>query len=130
MTNLHNLSECTDMAEEKFKECLKKVDMKAFIENPTQAFIDAGITLKKEVILKFVETEEEINALPANVFPVMRSQKNNEALSMENLDKIAGGWHYEHTRAGTKGDWTGGQGGVRIIQDGSKERTEDTRLGS
>ena len=46
------LSECTEMAEEKFNECLERVDMKAFMENPTQALTEAGGTLKKGVTLQ------------------------------------------------------------------------------
>jgi hypothetical protein len=91
VTNPNKLSECTDMTEERFLECLDRVDMKVFIENPTQALIDAGAKLKEGVTFKLVETEEESNALPANVFPLMSTQKNNEELSMENLDKVAGG---------------------------------------
>lgn len=47
MTHPHKLSECADMAEEQFVECLGRVDMKTFRENPMQALIDAGVTLKK-----------------------------------------------------------------------------------
>jgi hypothetical protein len=91
MTNPYKLSDCSEMTEEKFQECLTRVDMEAFIENPKQALIDAGVILKKGITLKFITTEEEANTLPANVFPLMRSQKINEPLSMENLDKVAGG---------------------------------------
>ena len=91
MTITHELSECTDMTEEKFKECLGRIDMKAFMENPTQALIDAGITLKKGISFKFVETEEAANSLPENVFPLIRTKKNNEELVLDDLDKIAGG---------------------------------------
>jgi hypothetical protein len=94
------------MTEEKLQECLKRVDMNVFMENPTQAFIDAGVTLKKGVTLKFVETEAAANALPANVFPLMRHNKNNEALSMENLDKVAGGQiDYQIGDGGYLGSW-------------------------
>jgi hypothetical protein len=92
MTNPHKLSECADMTEEKFQECFERVDMKVFMENPTQALTDAGITLKKGVILKFVETEEAANALPAGVFPLVRTKKNNEELTLDDLDKAVGGW--------------------------------------
>lgn len=91
MSNPRKLSECTDMTEQKFKECLERVDMKSFMENPTQALIDAGVTLKKGVTLKFVETEEAANALPANVFPLIQTPKNTEELTLNDLDKIAGG---------------------------------------
>lgn len=91
MTNLHKLSECTDMTEEKFQECLNQVDMNAFLENPTQALIDAGVTLKKGITFKLVETEEAANALSANVFSIMRTQKINKELSLEDLDGVAGG---------------------------------------
>lgn len=90
MINLEKLSEYTDMTKEQLQESIERLDMKTFLENPTQAMIDAGVTLKEGFIFKLVETEEEANALPANEIPLMRS-KNNEALSMENLDKVAGG---------------------------------------
>lgn len=32
--------------------------------------------------------------MPANVFPLMHTQINNEELSMNFLDKVAGGWIY------------------------------------
>ena len=91
MTNPHKLSECADMTEEQFQKCLERIAMNVFMENPTQALIDAGVTLKKGVTLKFVETEAEANALPADVFPLMRPQKNNEGLNMAYLDKVSGG---------------------------------------
>jgi hypothetical protein len=102
MTNPHKLSEFTDMPKEKFQECLERVDMKVFIENPTKALIDAGVTLKEGIALKYVETEEEANALPANVLPLMRTKKNNEELSMQDLDKVAGG---EDVYTGPRWDW-------------------------
>jgi hypothetical protein len=85
------LSDCTDMSEEQFQQCFKRIDMKMFIENPTQALIDVGITLKNGASFKIVESDEEASTLPDNVFPLMRTQKNNELLSMEELDKVAGG---------------------------------------
>lgn len=91
MTKLHQLSDCTDMTEEEFQKCFERVDIKLFIENPTQALIDAGATLKKGITFKLVETEEAANALPDNVFPLIQLQKDSDALSMENLDKVAGG---------------------------------------
>lgn len=91
MINHYYLSECSDMIEERFQECFDRVDMNVFMENPAQALIDAGVILKKGITFKFVETEEEANALAENVVPLMRTQKNNEILSMENLDKVAGG---------------------------------------
>lgn len=91
MTNSRKLSECADMTEEKFQECLERVDMKAFMENPTQVLTDAGIILKKGVTLKFVESEEAANALPADVFPLSRTHKNNEELTLSDLAKVAGG---------------------------------------
>lgn len=110
MTNPHKLYECTDMTEEKFNECLQRVDMRVFIENPTQALIESGITLKKGINFKFVHTEEEVNSLPANVFPLMLTPKNNEELSLENLEKVAGGWYWQ-----------------RVVRDGriGSERVED-----
>lgn len=36
----------------KLNECLERVDMKAFMENPTQALTEALITLKKGVTLQ------------------------------------------------------------------------------
>lgn len=91
MTHPRKLSECTDMTEEKFQECLERVDMKLFIENPAQALTDAGVTLKKGITFKFVETLEAANALPDNVFLLRQPPKNSEALSMTALDKVAGG---------------------------------------
>jgi hypothetical protein len=91
VTNPHILFECADMTEENFQECLEIMDMKAFMDNPTQALIDAGVTLKKGITLQFVETEEAANALPANVFPLMRTQKESGELSEGDLDKVAGG---------------------------------------
>lgn len=91
MTNLDKLSECADMTEEKFQECFERVDMKAFMVNPTQALVDAGVTLKKDVTFKFVETDAEANALPANVFPLIRTNKNDGELGIECLDKVVGG---------------------------------------
>jgi hypothetical protein len=87
---IHKLSDCADMPHEKFQECLKQIDMKAFMENPAQALINAGVSVKKGVEFKFVETEEEANALPANVFP-LKIERNVDPLSMEHLDKVAGG---------------------------------------
>ncbi|WP_341909747.1 hypothetical protein [Polaromonas sp. YR568] len=100
------LKSCTDMTEETLQECLKRVDMNVFMENPSQALIDAGVNLKKGATLKFVETEAEAIALPANVFPLMRLNKNIEALSMEDLDKVAGGQiDYQIGDGGYLGSW-------------------------
>lgn len=108
------LKSCTDMTEETLQECLKRVDMSVFMENPSQALIDAGVTLKKGVTLKFVETEAEANALPANMFPLMRLNKNIEALSMEDLDKVAGGQiDYQIGGDGYLGSWHVEQHGPR-----------------
>jgi hypothetical protein len=63
MINHYYLSECSDMIEERFQECFDRVDMNVFMENPAQALIDAGVILKKGITFKFVETEEEANAL-------------------------------------------------------------------
>jgi hypothetical protein len=91
MIDQRKLSECTDMTKEKFQECLERVDMNTFLKNPTQTLIDSGVTLKKGVTFQFVETEEAANSLPALVFPLILAQKNKEELSMDNLDKVAGG---------------------------------------
>ncbi len=109
MTNPHKLSECADMPEEQFQECLERVAMNAFMENPTQALIDAGVTLKNGVTLKFVETEAEANSLPEKVFPLMRPQRNNEELTMADLDKVAGARN---------------KGGPSVIRVGSNEKGE------
>lgn len=87
---IHKLSDCADMPNEQFNECLKQVDMKVFMKNPAQALINAGVTVKNGVEFKFVETEEEADALPANVFPITIA-KSEGSLSMEHLDKVAGG---------------------------------------
>lgn len=114
MNKLVKLSECSDMTENEFNQCLVRVNEKAFMENPTQALIDAGVRLKEGVTLKFVENEEEAKLLPSNVFPLIHPQKNNEELSIEALDKVAGGknctnvWHEgEHTHKGSKVDESG-----------------------
>jgi hypothetical protein len=88
MNDTRQLSDFTDMTEENFQECIQRLDTKAFMENPTQALTDAGVTLKKGITFKFVETDEEANALPKNVFPL----KAGNELSMESLDKVAGGF--------------------------------------
>jgi hypothetical protein len=77
MSNLHKVSKYTDLTQEQFKECLERMDMKTFIDNPKQAMLDAGI----------VATEEEVKVLSSNVFALIR----NDSLSMDTLDKVAGG---------------------------------------
>lgn len=91
MTITHKLSELTTMTEQQFKECLERVDVKSFIENPTQALRDVGVHLKEGVTFKFVDSEEEANSLPSNVIPLIHPQENKDALSLDNLDKVAGG---------------------------------------
>lgn len=60
-------------------------------EEDTERLPDSVIPLT----FKFVETEAEANALPASVFPLVRTQKNNEGLSMDSLDKVAAGGTYK-----------------------------------
>jgi hypothetical protein len=87
------------MPNEQFQECLKQLDMKVFVENPAQALINAGVSVKKGVEFKFVETEEEANALPANVFP-LKIERNDGQLSTEHLDQVAGGMSVDVTSGG------------------------------
>jgi hypothetical protein len=124
MINLSRLPDFTDMTQEKVQECLEQVDLKSFRKNPTQALIHAGITLKKGVTFKFVETEEEANALPANVIPLMHTQ-NDDNLTIEDLDNVAGGvscnnkWHQgEHSHTSMKLDADG-----KVIYGASKKYT-------
>lgn len=92
MSNLHKLSDYIDMSQEQFQLCLERMDIKTFMDNPTQAMLDAGVTLKKGITFKLVKSEEEAKAVPSNVIPLIWTPKNNnDALSMENLDKVAGG---------------------------------------
>ena len=81
----------TVMTQEQLLECLERVDMKVFMQNPTQALIDAGATLKEGSTFQFVDTEEEANALPENVFPLLRTSRSAEELSDDDLDQVAGG---------------------------------------
>jgi hypothetical protein len=123
MSNTHKLAECADMTEEKFLECIERVDLESFIKNPTQALVDAGITLKKGVSLKFVENEEEAKALPANVIPLKlrHVKKNDENLPTEDLDKVVGGATFSNEVLGGRTlpagseNWTSKQAGDFIL---------------
>lgn len=108
---IHKLSDFVDMPNEQFQECLKQLDMKVFMENPAQALINAGVSVKKGVEFKFVETEEEANALPANVFP-LKIERNDGQLSMEHLDQVAGGMSVTVTSGGQTFSGSGDSGTV------------------
>lgn len=87
----HSLSDYTDMSKEELDACCKKINMEKFMQDPTKAFSEAGITFKKGITFKFVENEAEKNALPSNVIPLKRPNMSNKQLSGEELDRVAGG---------------------------------------
>lgn len=88
------LYQYANMSEEEFKKCIGRIEIQTFIENPTQALRDVGINLKEGMSIKFVASEEEAKSLPSNVIPIKVPQENNEALSMNDLDKVAGGFSF------------------------------------
>lgn len=61
-----------------------------FLEDPTDILEKEGLKLHKGFSFRFVTTVEEANSLPDNVIPLSFENKK-EALSLEDLQKIAGG---------------------------------------
>ncbi len=93
------------ITQEQLQECLERVDMKMFIEDPTQALINAGATLKEGTCFQFVDTAEEANRLPENVFPLLRTQRLADGLSDDDLDQVSGGHQGQGEHIKRNGRW-------------------------
>jgi hypothetical protein len=94
-----------EIMKEVFEKCKNdKIFERELLNNPTETIKKEGLELKPGVSIQIIKTEKEASLLPNNVIPLFLSDKQ-EPLSVEELDKVAGG----------VGEWgiTAGFGGWR-----------------
>jgi hypothetical protein len=73
------------------EKCINdKVFEQDLLNKPTETLQKEGLELQKGIRFQVVKTADEANILPDNVIPLLLENKN-EALSPEDLDKVAGG---------------------------------------
>ncbi|KTD21111.1 hypothetical protein [Legionella londiniensis] len=91
MRSERKLSDYTDMNPKDFVMALRRVDWKAWRENPDEALKKAGVRLNPGICFKIVKNQKEADNLPENELPLMLEQKQGKKLNLDELSCVAGG---------------------------------------
>jgi hypothetical protein len=75
-----------------------KIFEQVLLNNPTETLKKEGLELQNGISFQIVKTKEEANVLPDNVIPLLFEDRE-EALSEEELQKVAGGGIFDAVSA-------------------------------